>query len=86
MFVARGAADHPVRRYLWPSVDASGSLALESGEEIARDWPAAVTLNRHSSDDHAGPGTGVIDVSGLLKMRAILTNLRLVVIARRPYS
>jgi hypothetical protein len=76
-----GEPRHPVRAYLWPSIDASGAPILEEGEQIADEFSvSAVQINYFKAPEPNGPGRRT--ESQILGADVYLTDRRLLLVSR----
>jgi hypothetical protein len=77
-------SEHPVRRYLFPDVDASESLALERDERLLLTWKSfSPELKAVKAADGSETGTGTAVPAGVLSgWRCVLTTRRVAFIGR----
>ena len=77
-----GEPDHPVRDYLWPSLERDGSLRLEPGETVEREWqPTAYTTESFSNERAHSPSL-YAKKPPIVGHRAYLTTNRIACIGR----
>jgi hypothetical protein len=83
LYLEERPAEHPLGRYLWPSLAAPRELSLDPGEEIVQTWePSDIRLSRQEAGDTEGNGL-TVDPTKLVDRRCYLTTTRLVALARR---
>ncbi|MGA8745420.1 MAG: hypothetical protein WB507_06125 [Solirubrobacterales bacterium] len=72
-------SEHPVRRYLFPSIERSGALALEPGESILMSWKSYnPNISALKTADNSLINTEPIPSAMLRKWRCVLTDRRLI--------